>query len=114
MKKRSTFLAGLSVVAMLGYCGSLRADETGVAGIHTWVRIGHRICLQDHYHDGSGTGATRSQAQRAAIRAWVDFTAWEYGTTWGSYAMAVRKSMSCSGGPGQVSCSTQAIPCRGR
>jgi hypothetical protein len=114
MKKPSASLALLSFIAMLSYCGPLRADETGVAGIHTWVKIGRRICLQDHYHDGSGSGATRSQAQREAARAWVDFTAWEYGSSWASYGLAISKSMSCSGGPGHVTCSTQAIPCRGR
>jgi hypothetical protein len=114
MKMPLTPLAVLSFVAMLGYGGPLQADETGVAGIHTWVKVGRRLCLQDHYHDGSGSGATRSQAERDAIRSWIDFTAWEYGSTWGSYGLAIRKSMSCSGGPGHWSCSTQGIPCRGR
>jgi hypothetical protein len=70
--------------------------------------------MADHYHDGSGTGSTRAAAQRAAIRSWIDFTAWEYGSRWGSYAAAVSKSMSCSGGGGNWTCSTSARPCRRR
>jgi hypothetical protein len=68
--------------------------------------------MADHFHDGSGTGSTRARAQAAAIRAWIDFTAWEYGSRWGSYGAAISKSMSCSGGPGSYSCSTSARPCR--
>jgi hypothetical protein len=53
------------------------AQETGLAGMHEWVRIGGRTCLLDHYHDGSGSGPTRAAAMRAAIGAWSDFTAFE-------------------------------------
>jgi hypothetical protein len=98
---------------LVGLCGSAAADETGIASIHPWVRMGGRICLQGHFHDGAGSGPTRSVAQREAIRAWIGFTAWEYGSTWGHYGLAVHKHMACSGGRGSWSCSTEAIPCRG-
>jgi hypothetical protein len=88
------------------------AQETGLAGMHTWVRVGGRVCMLDHFHDGSGSGPTRAAAQRAAIQAWIDFTAWEYGGRWGSYGAAVSKRMGCSGGRGNYSCSTSARPCR--
>ena len=114
MKKPLAPLAAVAFAAMFGLCGPVRADETGIAAIHTWVKYGRKICFQDHYHDGSGTGATRSQAQRAAIKSWATFTSWEYGTVWGNYALAMRKGMACSGSPGNWSCSTQAIPCRAR
>jgi hypothetical protein len=52
-------------------------EETGIAGIHAWVKIGRKTCMVDHFHDGSGAGPTRTMAERAAIRAWVEFTAWE-------------------------------------
>jgi hypothetical protein len=89
-----------------------QAQETGLAGMHTWVRVGGKTCMLDHFHDGYGTGPTRAAAQRAAIRAWIDFTAWEYGNRWGSYGASVSKRMSCSGGAGSFSCSTSSRPCR--
>jgi len=88
------------------------AQDTGLAGMHTWVRVGGRTCLLDHYHDGSGSGPTRAAAMHAAIGAWSDFTAFEYGSRWGSYRAAISKRMGCSGGPGNYSCSTSARPCR--
>jgi hypothetical protein len=90
----------------------LRAQDTGLAGMHSWVRIGGRVCMADHFHDGSGSGPTRAHAQRAAVRAWQDFTAWEYGGRWGSFGNAVSRSTRCSGARGDVSCSVSARPCR--
>jgi hypothetical protein len=102
-----------TLALMLGVAaGPAQAQDTGLAGMHSWVRAGGKTCLADHYHDGSGSGATRAQAQAAAIRSWIDFTAWEYGRRWGSYSAAVSKSMSCSGSRGSFSCSTSARPCR--
>jgi hypothetical protein len=88
------------------------AQETGLAGMHTWVKVGGRTCMLDHFHDGSGSGPTRAAAQRAAIQAWIDFTAWEYGGRWASYAASVSKRMGCSGGAGNYSCSVSSRPCR--
>jgi hypothetical protein len=104
--------AAAALVLALAQAGVANADETGIAGIHSWIKVGRKTCLADHFHDGSGTGASRRQAQAAAIGAWTDFTAWEYGTSWGRYSLAVGKSMSCSQSGGSWSCSTQARPCR--
>jgi hypothetical protein len=84
---RSLFaLVGVfALAASLGQSQPAQADETGVASIHSWVRTGGKTCLVDHYHDGSGSGSTRGSAQAAAIRAWAEFTAGEYGTSWGRY-----------------------------
>jgi hypothetical protein len=43
------------------------AQETGLAGMHEWVRIGGRTCLLDHYHDGSGSGLIRAGALRSEL-----------------------------------------------
>jgi hypothetical protein len=48
-----------------------QAQETGLAGMHSWARIGGRVCMLDHFHDGFGSGPTRAAAQRAAIQAWM-------------------------------------------
>ena len=87
-------------------------QDTGLASLHAWVRIGGKTCMAYHFHDGSGGGTTRGHAQRAAVRAWQDFTAWEYGGRWGSYGNAVNKSVSCSGVRGNINCSVSARPCR--
>ena len=88
------------------------AQDTGLASLHDWIRIGGKTCMADHFHDGSGSGPTRGLAQAAAVRAWQDFTAWEYGGRWGSYGYAISRSVRCSGVRGNVSCSVSARPCR--
>ena len=109
MKKSMVFAGALALVLAMP-AGTALAQ--GMDDLHSKVRVGGRVCMADHFHDGSGTGSTRARAQAAAIRAWIDFTAWEYGGRWGSYGAAISKSMSCSGGPGNYSCSTSARPCR--
>jgi hypothetical protein len=91
---------------------SERAQETGIAEIHSWVRVGHKTCMLDHFHDGSGTGPTRAQAERAAIRSWAEFTAWEYGTPWGRYSIAASRKATCSQEAGSWRCGVEARPCR--
>jgi hypothetical protein len=112
MKKGFCSVGALALGLMMALGGAAVAQDTGLAGMHTWVRVGGRTCLLDHFHDGSGSGPTRAAAQRAAMMAWSDFTAFEYGGRWGSYGAAVSKRMGCSGGPGNYSCSTSARPCR--
>jgi hypothetical protein len=86
--------------------------ETGVARIHAWTKVGSKTCMLDHFHDGSGSRPTRAQAERAAIRSWADFTAWEYGDAWGRYWVAVGKRMTCLPGSGGWTCTVKARPCR--
>ena len=102
----------LALGLILGSGDAAVAQDTGLAGMHTWVRVGGKTCLVDHFHDGSGSGPTRAAAQRGAMRAWSDFTAWEYGGRWGSYRASISKRMRCSGGPGNYSCETSSRPCR--
>jgi hypothetical protein len=97
---------------LLGTIGAAHADdETGVAGIHSWVKMGRKTCMVDHFHSGNGSGATRAQAERQAIQAWIDFTAWEYGTAWGRYRVATGKNLSCEKS-GDWNCFLEARPCR--
>ena len=114
MKKLFVCAGALALAAAFVPGIGAQAEETGLAGMHSLVRVGGKTCMADHYHDGSGSGRTRGAAQSAAIRAWVDFTAWEYGNSWGSYSAAAGKSISCSSGSGSWSCSTSARPCRYR
>jgi hypothetical protein len=102
--------AGALFVALSFGQGAQAQD--GLAGLHQWVKVGRKTCMADHFHDGNGSGATRSQAQAAAIRSWADFTAWEYGDQWGRWGLSVSRTMNCSGGPGNFSCSVSSRPCR--
>ena len=88
------------------------AQSTGLDGLHDKRREGGRVCFTDHFHDGSGSGANKKQAEIAAIQSWSDFTSWEYGAAWGSFRNAASKSLKCSGTPGSMTCSVSARPCR--
>jgi hypothetical protein len=112
MKKSMAGACAVAFVAALGGGGTASSQETGIAEIHSWVKVGRKTCMLDHFHDGSGNGPTRTQAERAAIRAWVEFTAWEYGPPWGNYAIAASRSMNCTRGAGGWSCAVEARPCR--
>jgi hypothetical protein len=86
--------------------------ETGVASIHSWAKVGHKTCMLDHFHYGSGNGPTRAAAERAATRSWAEFTAWEYGNPWGHYSISASRKTTCSRGPGGWACAVDARPCR--
>jgi hypothetical protein len=91
------------------------AQGMGLAGIHEWVRVGGKICMKDHYHDGASAGEkTKKAAEAAAISAWQGFTAWEYGGAWGAFRNAESKSVKCSGGGSSWGCQVSARPCRHR
>jgi hypothetical protein len=96
---------------LIGAMGTAQAEETGIAEIHSWAKTGRKTCLVDHFHNGSGKAATRPLAERAAIQSWIDFTAWEYGSSWGRYAIAGSKKMTCSRSE-SWSCDVEARPCR--
>jgi hypothetical protein len=97
----------------IGFVGSPRwTRETGIAKIHAWVKVGRKTCMLDHFHDGSGKGPARAQAERVAIRSWAEFTAWEYGESWGRYSVAASKKMTCSPMAVGWSCAVEARPCR--
>lgn len=109
-------VAAFASLALAGVASmsSAAASETGVAqALHSLQKVGGRTCLVDHYHDGSGSGPTRGAATAAAVSAWSDFTAWEYGSSWGRYGIARAKSLNCSRSSSGWSCDVSAIPCRG-
>lgn len=113
MRIQSIFVwSGLMLVVMVGWQPKAMADETGFAGIHSWVKVGRKTCLADHFHTQSGTGSTKKEAQRAAARAWSEFTAWEYGTSWASFRRAASRSIKCSKSDTGWSCVADARACR--
>jgi hypothetical protein len=91
---------------------SVVAQGMGLEGLHDHRREGSKVCMADHFHDGSGIGKSRKQAEAEAVRAWAEFTAWEYGLHWASYRNAGSKSMNCTDTGGSWSCQTSARACR--
>ena len=100
-------------VAFCGLAWPVQAQETGLDSLHAQVRLGGRICMLDHYHNGSSSGqASRKQAEAVAIRAWAEFTVWEYGAPWGSWRLAETKRVSCGQAGGAWACTLEARPCK--
>ena len=54
-------IAGLSLAALPAL-----AQSSGLEGLHDQRHEGGRVCFSDHFHDGSGSGANRKQAEVAA------------------------------------------------
>jgi hypothetical protein len=111
--RRILMRGGIMLTMAVAWSGTLAANETGIANIHAWVKLGRRTCFADHYHYGSGTGPTQAHAQVAAIRSWIWPTDLEYGSSWANYRLAAAKVMKCARHRVLWTCDTQAIPCRG-
>jgi hypothetical protein len=93
--------------------GVASAQETGLHKIHDLARQKGKLCMVDHEHAGeSPPSGNKSVAVKLAINKWVQFTADEYGKSWGSWKAAAGKKETCSGGPGNVVCMVTARPCK--
>jgi len=111
--KISTLVA--AAVVAFGVLGpnTSRADETGLAGMHKWVKVGKKTCFEGHEHYGSSAGMRdKKSATAEAIKSWSGFTAFEYGTTWANFNKAHKKRISCTQGSGGWGCEIEAIPCK--
>ena len=112
MLKKLTFLlpaCGLLVAAGL----PAAADDTGLASsIHDVRRERGKLCIVDHWHYGSGVGATKKVAMVEAVSSWQSFTALEYGSDWARFQRANSRNVSCSNSGGGVSCSIDGRPCK--
>ena len=103
---------GLGMLALSAVAHSVAAqDGMGLAGMHAWMKVAGKTCMADHFHDGQGSGPTKAQAEAAAVRAWTDFTAWEYGRRWARWQSSASKLESCSGSRGNISCKVSSRPC---
>lgn len=105
-------LAGLAL-AFHVLAGPAAADETGFADMHSQARVGDRICMTDHSHQGSSEGQpNRKAAEADAIRRWSSFTDLEYGSDWANFRIAAGKTVTCDGSSGSWSCFIDARPCK--
>lgn len=68
--------------------------------------------MESHTHDGTGTGKTKKDAERAAILSWESFTIWEYGEHWGRYSASESKQSTCEKAADKsFSCHVNSRPC---
>ena len=104
-------VAAMPLAAVLALISS-GAQSTGLDRLHAQARVGGKVCMTEHEHYGEGTMASRRGAELAAMRAWSRFTAFEYGSQWGSYRAAAGKKLDCSQAGRSWVCKTWARPCR--
>ncbi len=110
MKKILTICATVVLAGTL----SAKADQTGLHVIHDLGHERGKLCMSGHFHDGSGSGATRGAALRAAVSSWSSFTALEYGTDWAHFRNAGSRSVKCKRDGRAWACSTSGRPCLSR
>jgi hypothetical protein len=89
------------------------ADDTGLAYSHTLRKEGGRTCMADHYHSGSGEGHSKEAAHASAVRSWIDFTNFEYGTAWARFGAAGSPSTHYTKEASGWSATVEARPCKG-
>ncbi|MDX2289848.1 MAG: hypothetical protein NW217_13625 [Hyphomicrobiaceae bacterium] len=106
----------LSLCAVVASASVARADQTGMAGMHAWTKVGGKTCLADHAHFGGSSGSFKSKqaALKDAISSWQGFTAFEYGTDWANFSIAHAKKVSCTDDASGWSCNVEANPCLGK
>ena len=115
-KRTCAAAAGAALlISFLPAVAPVQAQETGLAGIHEWVRVGQKTCLASHFHNGDGAGKTKKDAERAAIQSWASFTIWEYGESWGRWNLSESKSVNCNrAASSEFSCQVSSRPCISR
>jgi hypothetical protein len=107
----SLFAIGLAALGTVDI--ALAQQDGAMASLHAQRREGGKICMADHFHNGSSSGQpSRKAAEIAAIRDWAGFTAWEYGTHWGNYGIAGSKRINCTQSGSSWGCDLEARPCK--
>ena len=73
MKISSNVAAGLACGLALS-AEAAWAQGMGMDGLHAQVRVGNKVCMVDHFHNGASSGkASRKAAEAEAIAAWAEF-----------------------------------------
>lgn len=103
----------IALAALVSGSVMAMAEESGLAGLHSWRQVGSKTCFDDHFHDGSGSGPTQRAAMTEAIKSWESFTSLEYGSTWAAYSNSISKSATCDRASTTFSCHVASIPCKG-
>lgn len=112
---RSLVISAAALACLGIFCQVARADDTGMAGIHTFMKVGSKTCFADHTHTGNSSAQKSQKAALAdAIKSWQEFTAFEYGTDWAYFKNAHGSAKSCSQESAGWMCTVEATPCKRR
>ncbi|MBU1212657.1 MAG: hypothetical protein KJ587_15500 [Alphaproteobacteria bacterium] len=112
---RKLVIFAAALACMGTFVDAARADDTGMASIHSWKKVGRKTCFVDHTHVGSSSGQKSEKAAvAAAIKDWQEFTAFEYGTDWAYFKNAIGSGKSCSRETAGWTCTVEATPCNRR
>jgi hypothetical protein len=106
------FVSAIVLSSLAAAALPAQANETGLASIHAWRKVGKKTCMAEHSHAGSGTGATQKVAEAKAWGDWSSFTGFEYGSSWASPRNAIDRQLRCSPEGSGWSCQLDAKPCR--
>ena len=71
--QRPALIVAIASVGVSALASSALAQGMGLEGLHDHRREGGKVCMVDHFHDGSGSGKTRKSAEADAARAWTEF-----------------------------------------
>jgi len=105
--------AALVAAAFIAFTAPSTADDTGLASMHAWKKVGKLTCYAEHTHYGTSAGHRDKKAAMAeAAKSWASFTAFEYGTDWANFNKATAKKFSCNQTSGGWGCEVEARPCR--
>lgn len=107
-------LRSMPILGMSAFALTLPAlaDDTGFAYSHDLQNEGGKNCFVDHFHTGTGDGASKDSATKAAIRSWVDFTNFEYGSDWARWSKAAGKKTSFTKAEKGWTATVDARPCK--
>ena len=106
------------VAVLIGGCAILvaapvSADETGLAGIHSFRRESGRTCFADHWHTWSGgVQKTKPAALAAAVQGWEPASrTWNTAPT-GHISRAPPRKRSVLEASDGFGCTVEARPCK--
>ncbi len=116
---RCGILAAVFTAAIFMACPAAHALDVGPHfGLNYGKKLpGGKICRvvlgQTHLHAGNAADRNKARSRRKAIKAWSDFTVFEYGRKYGSWAKARKRSMRCAYDRDKRvwRCRAQAQPC---
>lgn len=92
--------------------GSAFADDTGMAYSHDIVKSGGHSCFASHAHSGSGDGATKPAAMQAALKAWWEYTAGEYGSDWAHWGRSAGQKVTYTKAASGWTATVESRPCK--
>jgi hypothetical protein len=88
------------------------ADDTGLENMHDIVKSGGHSCFASHTHMGQGDGATKPAAMAAAIKAWWEYTAGEYGSDWAHWGRSAAKKVTYTKADKGWTATVESRPCK--